>query len=416
MAIIQRIKGICLKPKTEWEVIATETPSTSALFTGYAVPLAAIPALAGFIGGSLVGGSIPGIGSYRVPLVAGLGMAVFSFVMALVSIFILSLITNALAPSFGGEKNSAQALKLAVYSYTPAWIAGMLQLLPVLGILALLAGLYGLYLLYLGLPRLMKCPPEKAVGYAAVVVVCAIVLSVIVGVVGAAIAGVGMAGAGAVPHMGGGGASSPVQFDKNSPMGKLQALGEAMEKSNKKMEAAKQSGDRKAEAAAAMEGLGALLGGGRRVEPVGIDQLKPLVPDTFAGLAKLSSKAERSGVVGLMVAKASATYGDGADKSVALDISDTGGAAGLLSVAGWVNVQSEKEDQDGFERTLNRDGRMVHEKSSKRTGRSEFTVVVASRFVVSARGRGVDVDALKRAVTDIDIGKLEGMKDVGVKK
>jgi hypothetical protein len=59
---------------------------------------------------------------------------------------------------------------------------------------------------------------------------------------------------------------------------------------------------------------------------------------------------------------------------------------------------------------------MVHEKSSKRTGRSEFTVVVASRFVVSAKGRGVDVDALKRAVTDIDISKLEGMKDVGVKK
>jgi hypothetical protein len=285
MAIIQRIKGICLKPKTEWEVIATETPSTSALFTGYAVPLAAIPSLAGFIGGSLVGGSIPGIGSYRVPLVAGLGMAVFTFVMALVGIFILSLITNALAPSFGGEKNSAQALKLAVYSYTPAWLAGVLHILPALGILALLAGLYGLYLLYLGLPRLMKCPPEKAVGYAAVVVVCAIVLSVIVGMVGAAIAGVGMAGAGAVPHMGAGGASSPVQFDKNSPMGKLQALGEAMEKSNKKMEAAKQSGDRKAEAAAAMEGLGALLGGGRRVEPVGIDQLKPLVPDTFAGLA-----------------------------------------------------------------------------------------------------------------------------------
>jgi hypothetical protein len=276
--------------------------------------------------------------------------------------------------------------------------------------------LYGIYLLYLGLPRLMKCPPEKAVGYTAVVVVCAIVVSVVVGMVGGAIAGVGMAGAGAVPHLGGGRASSSVQFDKDSPMGKLQALGDALEKSNKKMEAAKKSGDRKAETAAAMDGLGALLGGGKRVEPVGIDQLKSLVPDTFAGLARLSSKAERSGVVGLMVAKASANYGNRADKSVSLDISDTGGAAGLLSVAGWVNVQSEKEDDDGFERTLNRDGRMVHEKSSKRSGRNEYTVVVGSRFVVSAKGRGVDLDALKGAVDDIDISKLEGMKDVGVKK
>jgi MFS family permease len=183
MAIIERIKGICLKPKSEWEAIATETPSPSALYLGYAAPLAAIPVIAGFIGGSLIGRTLPIIGTYRVPLVTGVVAAIFSFVMALVGIFILSLIINALAPSFGGEKNNTQALKLAVYSYTPAWIAGVLQILPLLGLLALLAGLYGLYILYLGLPRLMKCPQEKAIGYTAVVVICAIVLSVIVGMI-----------------------------------------------------------------------------------------------------------------------------------------------------------------------------------------------------------------------------------------
>ncbi|MBN2574897.1 MAG: YIP1 family protein [Deltaproteobacteria bacterium] len=416
MAIVERIKNICLKPKTEWEAIAPEETSRSSLFTGYAIFLAAIPSIAGFIGGSIIGRSLPVIGSYRVPILAGLVTAVFTYVMALVGVFVVSLIINALAPSFGGEKNGTQALKLAVYSYTPAWIAGVLQILPVLGVLALLAGLYGLYLLYLGLPRLMKCPQEKAIGYTAVVVVCAIVLSVIIVVASTAIVRAGMFGAHAVPHLAGGRASSSVEFDKDSPMGKLQALGEAMEESNKKMEAAKKRGDRKAEAAAAMDTLGALLGGGKRVDPVGIDQLKPLVPDTFADLPKLSSKAERSGVVGLMVAKASATYGDRADKRVSLDISDTGGAAGLLSVASWVNVQTEKEDDDGFERTMNVDGRMVHERSSKRNGRNEFTVVLASRFVVSAKGRGVDLDTLKSAVNKLDLAKLEGMKDVGVRK
>lgn len=416
MAIVERIKNICLKPKTEWEVIEPETPSTSALFTGYAVPLAAIPAIAGFVGGSLIGRSLPVVGTYRIPLVSGLVMAVFTFVMALVGIFIVSLITNALAPKFGGEKNSTQALKLAVYSYTPAWIAGVLQILPMLGLLGLIAGLYGIYLLYLGLPRLMKCPQEKAVAYTAVVVACAIVLSVIVGIVGGSIAGAGMLGAHALTRPGAGRDSSSVQFDKNSPMGKLQALGQAMEESNKKMEAAKKRGDHKAQAAAAMGSLGALLGGGKAVEPVDIDQLKPLLPDTFAGLAKLSSKAEKSGVVGLMISKASARYGDHAEKNVSLDISDTGGAAGLLSVASWVNVQTEKEDDNGFERTMNQDGRMVHEKSSKRTGRNEFTVIVASRFVISAKGRGVDLDTLKSAVNEIDLATLEGMKDVGVKK
>jgi hypothetical protein len=416
MAIVERVKGICLKPKTEWEVIAAETPSPAALYTGYAVPLAAIPAIAGFIGGSIIGRSLPFIGTYRVSLVSGVGMAIFSFVMALVGVFVLSLIINALAPSFGGEKNSTQALKLAVYSYTPGWIAGALQILPLLGLLAALAGLYGLYLMYLGLPRLMKCPQQKAVGYTAVVVVCAIVLSIIVGAVGGAIVGAGAAGAHAVPHLGGGRASSSVQFDKDSPLGKLQAMGEALEASNKKMEAAKKSGDPNAQAAAAMAGLGAILGGGKRVDPVGIDQLKPLVPDTFAGLAKLGSNAEKSGVVGMMVSKASATYGDRAQKSVSLDISDSGGASGLLGLAAWVNVQGEKEDDNGFERTQNVNGRLVHEKGSKRGGGSEFTVVVANRFVVSAKGRGVDLGSIKSAVSGLDLGKLEAMKDVGVQR
>src|SRR5581483_6538679 len=135
-----------------------------------------------------------------------------------------------------------------------------------------------------------------------------------------------------------------VQFDKNSTLGKLQAFSEKLDESNRKIEAAQKSGDQKAGVAAAMEGLGTLLGGGRRVDPIGIDQLKPFVPDTFAGLPKTRGKAEKSGIAGLMVSKAEATYSDGAGKSVTLDISDTGGASGLVSLAGWVNVQGESED------------------------------------------------------------------------
>ena len=84
--------------------------------------------------------------------------------------FVLGLIIDALAPKFGSEKNSAQALKVAVYSFTPGWAVGVVRILPSLGILAGLASFYGIYLLYLGLPRLMKSPQEKAVVYTLVVV------------------------------------------------------------------------------------------------------------------------------------------------------------------------------------------------------------------------------------------------------
>jgi hypothetical protein len=417
MAMVNRVKGICLTPKTEWDAIAEEETSTADLFKGYAVPLAAIPPIAAFIGGSLIGRSMPFVGSYRVPIVSGLVMAIFTFVMALVGIFVVSLIIDALAPSFGAEKNSGQAIKVAVYSYTPAWVAGVLQILPMLGLLAILAGLYGLYLLYLGLPRLMKCPQEKAVGYTAVVVVCAIVLSLVVGAVGAGIMGAGMFGARGVPGLAGSHASSSIQFDKDSPMGKLQAMGKAIEENNKNMEAAKKSGDPNAQAAAAMAGLGAILGGGKKVDPIGIDQLKPFIPETFADLAKLSSNAEKTGAMGMMISKAQASYGDRGQKNVSLDISDAGGASGMLGLAGWMGVQGEKEDDNGVERTQNVGGRLVHEKSSKREGGgNEFTIVLGGRFIVSAKGRGVDLAALKTAVSGLDLAKLEAMKDVGVQK
>lgn len=414
MDIIQRAKNICLTPAAEWTVIAAEPATAGGLMTGYAAPLAAIGAIAGFIGGAIVGTSLPFVGYYRVPLASALIAAIFGFGMALVSVFVLSLVIDALAPTFGGEKNSLQALKVAVYSCTPAWIAGVLRILPLLGILGIFAAIYSLYLLYLGLPQLMRSPKDKAVPYTVVVVLCAIVLWVVIAAIGALVVGTGMAGSGALTRARS--SSSDVQFDKNSPMGKLQDLGKKLEESNKKMEAATKSGDSNAQAAAAVEGLGMLLGGGKRVDPVGIDQLKPFVPDTFGGLPKASSNAEKSGIAGLMVSKAEARYSDGAGKTVTLEISDTGGVSGIVALAGWAGVQGEREDDNSSERTQKVNGRLIHEKVSKHGGTNEFGVVLGDRFVVSASGDGVDIGTLKTAVSGLDLAKLESMKDAGVSR
>ncbi len=422
MAMIERVKNICLTPSTEWSVIEGESTPPGALLGGYAAPLAAIGAVAGFIGGSVLGRTIPFIGTYRVPLATGLVVAVFTLVMAVVGVAILSVIINALAPTFGGQQNFGQAVKLAVYSYTPAWVAGVLQILPLLGILAILGALYGLYVMYVGMARLMKCPQEKALGYTAVVVVCAIVLSIVVTSVGAVIGGAALIGSGQLASAIGARSGTPssaadadVQFDKNSPLGKLQELGKKLDESNKKIEAAQKAGDQAGQAAAAFEGLGTLLGGGKRVEPMSIDELKPFVPDTFAGLAKTASSAEKNGIAGLMVSKAEATYGEG-DKAATLEISDTGGISGMMALASWVNVQDEKEDDNGFERTQRQGGRIVHERGSKNGGTNEYGIVVGDRFMVSAKSRSLDVNQLKAAVGSLNLAKLESMKDTGVQK
>lgn len=414
MGIVERAKRICVTPNTEWPVIAGETTPAGSLITGYVLPLAAISAVAGFIGGSLVGQTVPFIGgTYRVPITTGIVMAVFTVCMAVVAVFVISLIINALAPTFGAEKNSAQALKVAVYSFTPAWLAGALQIVPALGVLAILGGLYGLYLLYLGLPRLMKCPEDKAVGYVAVVVVCAIVTSFVLTLAGGMIVGGGALATGALGRATGGGDTANVEVDPNSPLGRLQGLGEKLEESAKKIEAAEKSGDQGAQVAAALDGLGTLFGGGKRFDPISIEQLKLFVPETFAGLAKTSSSAEREGVAALMVSKAEATYGDGAEKDVRLEVMDTGGASGLVGLASWAQLQGEREDDESSERTQRVGGRLVHEKVSKTGGTNEFAIVLGDRFVVSASGHGVSLSDLKAGVSGLDLGKLESLKDVG---
>ncbi len=414
MDIVARAKNICLTPGTEWPAIAAESTATGALITGYVLPLAAIGAVAGFIGGSIIGRSLPFVGYYRVPIVSGLVLAIFMLVMAVAMVFILSFIIDALAPTFGGQKDRAQALKLAVYSYTPAWVAGVLQILPLLGILGVLAGLYGIYLLYLGLPVLMKNPADKSIPYTAVVVVIAIVVTFIMMAIGGLVVGAGALG-GAMMS-GGTSSSSDVQVDPDSPLGRLQALGEQMEQSAAKMDEAEKSGDPAAQAAAAMEGLGTLLGGGRRVEPLALDQLKPFAPESLGGLAVVDSSAERTGIASLMVARVETTYGDGSGREIELEILDTGGVAGMMGLASWVGVQGERENSSGSERTYRDSGRLIHEKVSRTGGDNEFGVVLGERFIVSAKSSSVDLPGLKAAVATLDLARLESLKDAGVQR
>lgn len=175
MALVDRAKKILLQPKQEWEVISGESTSTADLYTGYVIPLAAIGPVCSVIGLSVVGISLPIAGTYRVPIMSSILSAIVHYAMALAAVYILAIVIDNITPKFEGIRDMGQALKLAAYSSTASWVAGIFILVPVLGILGLV-GLYSIYLLYAGTPILMKVPREKAVIFTAVVIVAAIVI------------------------------------------------------------------------------------------------------------------------------------------------------------------------------------------------------------------------------------------------
>lgn len=187
MNIFERAKNILISPKSEWEVIKNEQSTVADLFTKYALILALIPVVAGFIGQSLVGISLGPFGSFKVPVVNGLIYAVLYYVLTLAGIYLVAFIVDALAPSFGAQKDMLSSLKVVVYSYTAVWLAGIFQIIPVLAILSIL-GLYSLYLLYLGLNIVKGSPADKVVGYTVVVVIITMVVYFIIGAIVGAIA------------------------------------------------------------------------------------------------------------------------------------------------------------------------------------------------------------------------------------
>jgi hypothetical protein len=178
MDLVERVKAIVVTPKSEWLKIEREPGDPAYLFANYVAILAAIPAVCGFIGTSIIGISLPIVGTVRVGIVSGIAAAIVRYLLAFALVYAVGLIIDALAPTFNAQKNPPNAMKLAVYSMTPAWLAGIFLLIPGIRVLSIL-GLYGLYLLWVGLPPLMKAPEDKAIGYTAAVVICAIVIAIV---------------------------------------------------------------------------------------------------------------------------------------------------------------------------------------------------------------------------------------------
>ncbi len=179
MSIVDRIKGIIVDPRSEWIKVAAEPATVQSIYTGWIMILAAIGPLALLLS------------------THSLQWAVAQYVLSLIVTFVLALIVDSLAPSFGGTRDFIASLKLTAYSYTAAWLAGIFNLLGMLGgLLGLVATIYAFYTFFLGAPLLKKASPEKAVPFTLIVVLCGIVLGILAGYV--------FSGMTMTPHLGGG--------------------------------------------------------------------------------------------------------------------------------------------------------------------------------------------------------------------
>lgn len=192
------------------------------------------------------------------------------------------------------------------------------------------------------------------------------------------------------------------------------AAGGCGEDARKAHEVGVQVGEAARQVEQAAQKMGEALAVGSQVEPIDFRELKLLLPESVAGLKRVRSEGARSNVMGIASSRTLAAYEDGKGARLEIELIDAGTLTGLASVAfGWIHVEIDKEGDGGYERTTTLAGRKAFERYSKKDRAGELDVMVAGRFVVSARGTGIDMKTFREALGKLDLDRLEAMKSRG---
>ena len=153
---------------------------------------------------------------------------------------------------------------------------------------------------------------------------------------------------------------------------------------------------------------------GQKYEVVDFRELKALLPESIGDLKRTNAKGEKSGAMGFTISKAEADYNNEEhSQSIDIEITDLAGASGFAGVAawGWAMADIDKETETGYEKTIKYKGHKAYEKYDNEYQNGSIEVLVSGRFMVSVNGNSVPMEIIKNAIDEIDIGKLEAMKD-----
>jgi hypothetical protein len=182
-------------PKDEWKSIKGERCTIGRCFCSHVLILAAIPAIAGYIGTTEVGWSFGAGEVHKLTADSALQIAILSYMVMLVAVFSLGKAIHWMGQTYGSKQTLPQSIALAAYTATPLWLIGFFFLYPVLWfnmLVGLPALAYTVYLLYSGVPVMMGVTKERGFLFASAVLAVGLVMLVAVLAATAILWGVGV--------------------------------------------------------------------------------------------------------------------------------------------------------------------------------------------------------------------------------
>ena len=181
--VLNHVWGLFSQPKKEWKSIKEERCTVGKCFCSHVLILAAIPAIAGYIGTTQVGWSFGGFEVHRLTTESALQIAIITYLTMLVAVFSLGKAIHWMGQTYGSKQTLPQAIALAAYTATPLWLMGFFFLYPVLWfnmLIGLPALAYTIYLLYTGVPVMMSVSQERGFLFASAVLSVGLVMLVAV--------------------------------------------------------------------------------------------------------------------------------------------------------------------------------------------------------------------------------------------
>ena len=120
--VLQHIWGLFSHPKEEWVSIRDNPCSVTICYTRHVLILAAIPAISGFIGTTMIGWDLTG----REPVKLTMGSAGFisllTYIAMLVGVYSIGYMVHWMGKTYGAHKPLSQCVMLAAYTATPLFV------------------------------------------------------------------------------------------------------------------------------------------------------------------------------------------------------------------------------------------------------------------------------------------------------
>lgn len=138
-----------------------------------------------------------------------------------------------------------------------------------------------------------------------------------------------------------------------------------------------------------------------KLEPLSLDQLRALLPETLMGAKRTSYDVNSSAGAGMATGK----YELNDSTDVSLNIFDCAGPGGAgiysLQYMGMMNMQQESEEE--YTKTIDINGGKGFEHCDKSSNDCEITFFSGGRFLVTLEGDNIGAAALKEAAKGLNL-------------